>query len=149
MTIAHRKKNACCLFSWRLPSEWSLSAGPVLWHDNYSPALQNATSLCSGERASRLINMTMGTLRGGPALDTAYEVTRMTLSSQMEAGGFDFLKRRQMDEVTASLSKLLGSPFLTFSSQAGSSLRLFNRALGGQAYCPNALPGSHCLCLSV
>lgn len=38
------------------------------------------------EGASRLITMTMGTLRAGPALDTAYEMTGMTLSTQMGSG---------------------------------------------------------------
>lgn len=139
MTIAHRKRSAVCSAGVS-PAEWSLSAGPVLWHDNDSP---NATSLRSGEGASRLITMTMGTLRAGPALDTAYEMTGMTLSSQME--GFDFLKRRQMDGVTAALSKLLGGPSAHFPSQAESTL-------GGRAFCPNALPREPpplSLCLTV
>lgn len=67
--------------------------------------------------------MTMGTRRAGPTLDTAYKMTGMTFSSQMETGGFDFLKCRQMDRVTAALSKLLGNPSSHFLHRQG--------ALGG------------------
>lgn len=126
-----------------------LSAGPALWHDNDFPALQMPPCCALKRGASRLITMTKGTLERGLTLDTAGEMTGMAFSSQMETGGFDVPKRRQMDGVTASLSKLLGSPLLPFSSQAGSPLLLLNRALSGQAFRPHALPGSHRLCLSV
>lgn len=69
--------------------------------------------------------MTMGTLKRGLTLDTACEMTGMTFSSQMETGGFDVLKRRQMDGVTASLSKLLGSPSSHFLHRQGALLCCF------------------------
>lgn len=47
----------------------------------------------------------------------------MTFSSQMETGGFDVLKSRQMEGVTASLSKLLGSPSLHFLHRQGALWR--------------------------
>lgn len=121
MTMAHRNAVAVCSSGVPpSPLEWSLSAGPALWRDNDSPALQMPPRCALKRGASRLITMTMGMLRARgalqAALDTTYEMTEMTFSSQMETGGFDFLKCRQMDGVTASLSKLLGGPpFLAFS----------------------------------
>lgn len=58
----------------------------------------------------------------------------------METGGFDFLKCRQMDRVTASLSKLLGSPSLHFLHRQGALSGSLTVLQGGQAFCPNALP---------
>lgn len=73
----------------------------------------------------------------------------MTFSSQMENRRLWFPKTRTDGRGHSIFVWIIRQPFLAFSSQAGSSLRLFNRALGGQAFCPNALHGSHCLCLSV
>lgn len=64
----------------------------------------------------------------------------MTFSSEMETGGFDFLKCTQMDRVTASLFELLGSPCLPFLRRRGALGGSLTILQGGQAFCPERPP---------
>lgn len=138
MTIAPR--NACCL----LPAECSLSAGRVLWHDNDSPALQMPRR-SAPERASRLITMTMWTLRAGltRTLHTRWPGWHSRL--KWRDGGFDFSKMQTDGRGSRSIFvSTIMEPFSTFF--------LFNRASGWTSLLPWRAPSEPLplsLCLTV
>lgn len=115
------------------------AAGPALWHNNYSPALQMSPRR-STERPGRLITMTMGTLRAGQRLDTASEMAWMTFSSRKGNGRLWFPKTRTDGRGHRIFVWIIRQPFLALSSQSGGALNGPLTELGVDR--PYALPHS-------